>query len=890
MKRLYLIDGHSLIFRMYYAFLRRPMVNSKGVDTSILFGFTKFLLEFIKREEPTHIAVAFDPPVKTFRHELYKDYKANRQATPELVKSSLEPLMEIVKAMNIPIIMQNGYEADDVIGAMAKKAEKDGYQVFMISPDKDYAQLVSKNIFQCKPAKNGNSGELEILSEKEVTQQFDIQRPEQVIDILTIWGDASDNVPGVKGIGEVGAKKLISAYGSIENIYQHLDELPIKQKEAFIEAKDYLPLSKKLITIDVNIDIDVTEEDLTLNVKDCKELRALFDLYEFNSLLKFIPDYCQDSFQEDDKKGPEYRELSSPEKFANIARKEREFSFVLKYDSDDVRNGNILSIIFGTSSYVYISDFRNLKRDSNEFALIRSLFEDKSLTKIGNNLKLYCNLLRTAGIGLNGALGEPELMHYIIDPERGHRFTSLVKGYLSMDIEKSENSAPQDLFSAVAETDPYLMAKKEACVLPMLYHTLEKELTKLDEARLYTDLEMPLIRILADMEYEGVKIDSGILKEYSHQLQKELDEIERGIKSSVNEPNLNISSPKQLGILLYEKLNLNPAVKKNNKHNYPTDEETLNELSHKHPVINEILEYRGIKKLLSTYIDPFPSLINPKSGKIHTTFNQSLTSTGRLSSVKPNLQNIPIRTDRGKVIREAFVPSSENGFIISADYSQIELRLMAVMSGDPGLLDAFVQGKDIHTSTAAKIFKIAEDKVTREQRSRAKVANFGIIYGISGYGLSQRLQMPRAEAQTMINEYFKSFPKVRQYMDDMVEQAKRGGYVETLKGRRRYVPDINSKNQTVRGIAERYTINAPIQGSAADIIKMAMINIHNRFIKDGIRSKMVLQVHDELVFDVLPDERDKVMKIAKEEMEGVIALAIPLTTDCNYGKNWLEAH
>lgn len=889
--KLYLIDGHSLIFRMYYAFLRRPMINSKGVDTSILFGFTKFLLEFIKREEPTHLSIAFDPPVKTFRHELYKEYKANRQATPELVKSSLEPLMEIVRAMNIPIIMENGYEADDMIGAMSKKAEKDGYTVYMISPDKDYAQLVSQNIFQCKPAKSGNSGELEVLGEKEICEQYNIKRPEQVIDILTLWGDSSDNIPGVRGIGEVGAKKLISTYGSVENIYNHLDELPAKQKEAFLEAESYISLSKKLVTIDTDINIDISEDDLRINVADCKELRELFDRYEFNSLLKFIPDYCGETITTEENKTPEYREVTSFEEFEKSARGANGFSFVLKYDSDDVRRGKISSITFGAESIVYRCDFQSLKREEREFKAIRSLFEDKSLIKVANNIKLSYNLLKIAGIGLSGEIGEPELMHYIINPERSHKFNSLVKSYLAMDIERQEASEePKDLFSTLSEDNSDVEAKNEANVLPPLCRALEKDLKEKNEFELYSSLEMPLIKVLADMEYEGVRIDPKMLREYSAQLQRELDEIEKNIRESVNEPHLNISSPKQLGVVLYEKLNLNPKVKKNNKQNYPTDEETLNELADKHPIVNEILEYRGVKKLISTYVDPLPSLINPLSGNIHTTYNQSLTATGRLSSVKPNLQNIPIRTERGRVIRRAFIPSHDQGFIVSADYSQIELRLMAVMSGDPAMLEAFHQGKDIHTSTAARIFHIPEEMVTPDQRRKAKTANFGIIYGISAYGLSQRLRIPRSEAQEIISEYFKSFPKVREYMDNMIEKAKQTGYVETIRGRKRYLPDINSKNQTVKGIAERNAINAPIQGSAADIIKMAMINISNRLNREGISSKMVLQVHDELVFDVVPQEVDKIMKIAKEEMEGVISLSIPLTSDCNYGKNWLEAH
>lgn len=884
MKKLYLIDGHSLIFRMYYAFIRRPMVNTKGIDTSILFGFMKYLLELIKKENPTHLGVAFDPPGKTFRHEIYEPYKANRGATPELVKAALEPLIELVRSLDIPVIMVPGFEADDVIGAMAKKGERNGYDVYMVTPDKDFGQLISDHIFQFKPGKSG--AENELVGRKEICAKFDIKDPAQVIDILAIWGDASDNVPGVRGVGEVGAKKLVSTYGSVENILQHLDELPKKQGESFREAQDHLGLSKFLVTIKTDIDLTLTEEDLRLEIKDTSKCRELFKQYEFGSLLSLLP-------------ASSYSQEPEPQAKADIMFQPATIEEI----SAAAANSGRISIKIAAGKTLFIASGEKLCTTS-DFSKAKGLLEDSSIKKTGYDLKSYINILRRHSIELNGDLLDIELMHYIINPERTHRLDILSQSYLGIDVAASGAEtetaaegipAQLDLFSQMeapqAPQENLTRERREAMVLEPLFLKVEKDLNE-DKSlvELYEFIEMPLIRVLADMEFEGFEVDTNMLSQYKKELEVQMGGIEARIRETAEDPTLNISSPRQLGIVLYEKLKLDPKMKKNSKDSYPTDEETLINMEDKSPIIQDILSFRGLKKLISTYIEPFPLLIDPSDGKIHTTFNQALTSTGRLSSVKPNLQNIPIRTDLGREIRKAFVSSHKDGCIVSADYSQIELRLMAALSGDPELIDAFKHEKDIHTATAAKVFKEVEDQVTREQRRKAKMVNFGIIYGISPFGLAQRLRIPRGEAKEIIEEYFKNYPGVHDYMENMKEQARKDGFVETICHRKRYLPDINSKNQNVRSLAERNAINAPIQGSAADIIKIAMINVHRRILKEGLKSRMILQVHDELVIDTIPSEREKVMALVKEEMESVLNLGIPLTAECNWGKNWLEAH
>ena len=920
MHKIFLIDGHSQIFRMYYAFMRRPMVNSKGEDTSILFGFTKMLLELIAKEQPTHLAVAFDPPAKTFRHEAFPEYKANRSAAPELVKAALEPLQEILGAFNIPVVMIPGYEADDVIGSMATQWESSGNQIYMVTPDKDYGQLITQNIFQYKPGKGGN--EVEIIGKNEVCANYGICEPQQVIDILTIWGDSSDNVPGIRGIGEVGAKKLVAKYGSLDGIIAHVDELPQKQQDSIKSSLDQIQMSRFLVTIKKDIELPVKLDDIKFTGTTASEVSRIFNRFEFNSLRKILPQGLVKEGNTAEMPVAETTAAPAGDTIQIPAIKEvtigqfTQQATVCKEIS--VYNLGAKGIIVGCNN-VYAAV------GTNEFSGIAAVLESPAIAKTGYGFKQLYKELWDKGITLKGEINDIELMHYIINPERSHKEDMLFKSYLGIDLEEVEAAAqaegnneetvgkketpkePEfdlfsvpaepDLFSALDETaaaetisaqERYVTGVKCALLL-MLRKDSETELAQAGQAALYREIEAPLIEVLANMEYTGIKIDTAQLKEYSKLLQGELDKIESEAIGLAGE-SINLSSPKQVGVLLYEKLQLNPKVKKSAKGSYPTDEETLNELLDAHPIVGKILEYRGIKKLISTYTDALPELINPATGKIHTTFNQSLTATGRLSSTNPNLQNIPIRTQRGREIRRAFIPSSPGGVIVSADYSQIELRLMAHMSGDPHLIEAFNRGMDIHTATAAKVFKVAEDQVTKEQRSRAKTANFGIIYGISAFGLSQRLGMTRTDSKALIEEYFINYPKVKEYMNNMIAMAKEKGYVETIYGRKRFLPDINSRNAVVRSFSERNAINAPLQGSAADIIKVAMTNIFRRISAEGLQSKMVLQVHDELVFDVVASEVEQICNIVTAEMENVLKLSIPLLAECGKGNNWLEAH
>ena len=849
MNTLYLIDGHSLIFRMYYAFLRRPMINSKGEDTSILYGFTKYLLELIAREQPTHLAVMFDPPAKTFRHEMYPEYKATRTAAPELVKAALEPLTEIVTALNIPVLMKPGFEADDVIGTVAKDFAGRGFDVYMVTPDKDLGQVVDDHIFQYKPGKAG--ADKEILSKEAICSQYGISDPRQVIDILAIWGDAADNVKGVAGVGEVGARKLVAKYGSLEGIEAHLDELPAKQQAAFREALPHLGMSKDLVTIRTDVDIPVEEADLRIGQPHEEEVARLFNAYEFPSLRNLVP---------------QLETVAAPQR--------------VTLDCTSVPVSAILQEARTAGRVAVRLSDRVILASGNNYCSVTyteaaPLLADETIEKCGFGLK------HTA---LKGPLYDIEIMHYLLNPERSHKLETLAAAYLDAELAESAQDGQLMLFDFEDKA-----GGRECVAAGLIEPLLRKELQEQHLWELYTRIEMPLISILAQMESTGVRIDPKMLGEYSRVLTKELAGIEQEAREMAGEPTLNLSSPRQIGTVLYEKLDLNPRAKKK-KDSYPTDEETLNEIADRHPIVGKILEFRAVKKLLSTYIDPLPALISPTDGKVHTTFTQALTATGRLSSLKPNLQNIPIRTERGMKIREAFVPSDPDGWIVSADYSQIELRLMAHLSGDPHLVAGFAHGADVHRSTAARIFHIAPEDVTAEQRRHAKVANFGIIYGISAFGLSQRMGISRTEAKNFIEEYFRSYPGVKDYMDRVVAEAREKGYVETLFGRKRFLPDINSRNAVARGLAERNAINAPIQGGAADIIKLAMIAVSRRLDAEGLRSRMVLQVHDELVFDVVPDERDRIVEIVKQEMESVCTLKVPLITECNYGKNWREAH
>ena len=885
-KKLFLIDGHALIFKMYYAFLRRPMINSKGADMSILFGFTKYILELIEREKPTHIAVAFDPPGGTFRHEMYPEYKGTRSETPQLVIDALEPLTELCGALKIPVLMVRGYEADDVIGSMAKRAEKEGFTTYMVTPDKDYGQLISPSIIQYKPGKAGS--EVELIYTQKICEKYGISKPEQVVEILTICGDTSDNVPGVKGVGEVGAGKLIGKYGTVANIYEHIGELTPKQREAFENARDHIGLSHELVTIKTDIALEVRTEDMAVACCYDAEIADLFDKYEFGSLRRFIGDVQPSEPKEE--KSIDFHETETGHVIAKAYKTGR---CALLTDSE---NESIFSPVCGIT--VAAED------ENGQIAAARGSLKDfadllasEEVVKFGYDLKYQRDVIMNNGFKLEGKFMDIELMHYLINPEKSHKIDILAKTYLDInidDLKQKQDSRTEELslFDEVPDDDKAEDRYPEAAVTLLLGIKVEEELKSLELDGLYGKMEEPLLKVLSDMEKEGVKIDTAQLRRYASSLSVEMNSIQDKIREMAEEPDLNIMSPKQIGVVLYEKLALDSKVKPKSgvRYSYPTDEETLSSLAHKHPIINEILEYRGIRKLLSTYIEPLPAYISPVTGRIHTTFNQALTATGRLSSSKPNLQNIPIRTERGKEIRKAFVPSRPDGVIVSADYSQIELRIMAHLSCDSHLIAAFREGKDVHAITAAKIFGITPEEVTADQRRIAKTANFGIMYGISSFGLAQRLKLGRAEAKKIIDDYFMNFPAISTYINDTIAAARETGYVETIFGRRRYLPDINSRNATVRALSERNAINAPIQGTSADIIKLAMINVADRLKNEGLQSRMVLQIHDELVFDTVPSEVDLLKKIVTEEMENVISLSVPLTVECNHGNNWLEAH
>ena len=877
MDKLFLIDGHALIFKMYYAFLRRPMMNSKGVDTSILFGFTKYLLEMIEREAPTHLAVAFDPPGGTFRNQLFPAYKGTRPPTPQLVIDALEPLTEIVRAMNIPVLMVPGFEADDVIGSMAVREASPDMDVYMVTPDKDYGQLISRHIFQLRPGKAG--GEAEIVDKNSLCEKWGILDPVQIIDMLAICGDTADNVPGVKGIGEVGAGKLISRYGSIENIYAHLDELSARQQEMFNEARDHIGLSKTLVTIKTDIPLETTLDEMRLDRSYDPSLADLFEKYEFFSLKKYIAHIAQSAPVQEAAKGMDVRTVTLSE-LSSLARRDGRLGLAAESYGEGLSE-RIHTLWLSVGEAV-------CPLPGGDLAKAKSLLEDASIEKYGYDLKGLGKLLAVAGIHLEGRWRDIALMHYLVNPERSHDVDILAKSYLGVSLEKGGEAVTGSLFDDTPE-DSGNDRSREAAVLVPLGEAVRAELG--DRERLYLEMEEPLAKVLARMELAGVKVDMNQIAAFAAGLKAELAERQERIRNMAGEPEFNIASPKQVGEVLFDKLKLDPKAKKSGaKGQYSTDEATLVEIAPRHPIVGEILEWRAVKKLLSTYIEPFPSFISPVDGRVHTTFNQALTATGRLSSSNPNLQNIPIRTERGKEIRKAFIPGSPDGVIVSADYSQIELRIMAHLSCDEHLVSAFRSGEDVHRATAAKIYKVPTAEVTREQRSHAKTANFGIMYGISSFGLAQRLQLGRKEAKQLIDDYFASFPAIRSFIDDSIAFARENGYVETLFGRRRYLPDINARNASLRALAERNAVNAPIQGTSADIIKLAMIRVDRRLSEAGLKSRMVLQIHDELLFDALEDEVDTLKKIVVEEMEQVIKLSVPLTVECSAGKNWLEAH
>ena len=867
--KLFLIDGHALIFKMYYAFLGRPMVNSKGEDTSIIFGFTKYLLELLQKEKPTHMAVCFDPPGGTFRNRLYPEYKANRPETPTLIVQALEPLSRIVRSMDIPVVMVNDYEADDVIGSLARKFSSSQMDVYMVTPDKDYGQLVSEHVFQYKPGKGG--GESEVLSQKEVCEKYGISSTSQVIDMLAICGDSADNVPGVSGVGPVGASKLLQKYGSVEGIYEHLQELTAKQQEAFRNAQGHIALSKQLVTIDTQVPVDVSEEQLRFSSELDGSLLSIIKEHEMPSLERTIKSLWTVREEGGKKKSEDrtlvYRQESS-DALRSLIKKAGRLSFVLSSDE------------------IYVACEGSVAVDkAQKFADILS---DGQIEKIGYDIKSSIKALYDIGIGLEGHFLDVQLMHYVLNPERNHHLEAIVREILGVEIEEGSDAAhAPTLFD-----DPQSFQSSDSLLRSAraLWETAPKLYESLSQVRgVYDDIEEPLIQVLAQMERVGVKIDVNELREFASSLRERMAECESRIRAVAGNANLNVASPKQLGELLFEKLKLDPKIKKTARGSYPTDEETLSSLSGKSPVIEDILQYRAARKLLSTYIEPIPGFISEKDGRVHTTFNQALTSTGRLSSSNPNLQNIPVRTEEGQQIRKAFVASPGN-VIMSADYSQIELRIMAHCCGDEHMIEAFRNGLDVHSAMASKIFHKELDQVSSQDRRMAKTANFGIMYGISAFGLAQRLDVSRAQASELINDYFASFPSIKVFLDKVLQDARADGYVQTLFSRRRYVPDVNSSNGNVRSVAERNAINAPIQGTAADIIKLAMVGVHRELNRRGLKAKMILQIHDELLLEVPQSEIEEVKDLLIKQMENVTSLSVPLTVECNYGKNWLEAH
>ncbi len=917
-EKFFLLDAYALIYRSYYAFIRNPRFNSKGINTSAMLGFTNSLVQLLELENPHYIGVVFDVSEPTFRHKLYKEYKANRETMPEDLQKSIPYIRKIIEAFNIPVIEKKGFEADDVIGTLAQKATEKGFLTYMMTSDKDFAQLVTENILMYKPGKQGGSPEIWGL--EEVKQNFGIQNSIQVIDILGLMGDSSDNIPGCPGIGPKTAGKLITEFGSIENIYNNIDKLKGSQKDNLVKYEEQVRLSKILATIIKDVPIDFKKEEFQREELNKEKLKAIFDEMEFRNLSERLnldevrqeKGIQQTLFGEPqilfDKSSKKNNINSLPHQYYLVENEMQraslraelsvtdEFCFDTETTGIDTHNSDIICISFSFRKHeaycvTLPSVFTEAKKVLEEF---KEIFEDENILKIGQNIKFDLLMLGNYGIEVKGRLYDTMLAHYLIQPEQKHNLDYLCEIYLNYEKVHIENligkrGKNQLNMKSVPKEKLREYACEDADLTFQLKYALDPDLDKYEMRQLFETVEMPLVPVLVHMEQTGVKLNSEELNEYAETLRKDIIKVEKEIYELAG-VEFNISSPKQLGPVLFEKLKIGSNVKRTKTKQYSTSEEVLVRLVEKHPIINKILDYRGLKKLLSTYVEALPKLVNKKSGKIHTSYNQAVTSTGRLSSVNPNLQNIPIRDENGREIRRAFIPSDENHIILSADYSQIELRIMAAFSNDKEMIEAFRQGKDIHAITASKIYKVAESEVTPEMRRKAKTANFGIIYGISSFGLSQRLNISRTEAKELIDGYFENFPRIKESMDEQIEFARKKGYVQTIMGRKRYLNDINSANSIVRGMAERNAINAPIQGSAADIIKVAMIRIFERFKDLGLKSGMILQVHDELDFDVYKPELEMVREIVKKEMENAAEIGIPLTVEMNYADNWLDAH
>ena len=918
-KKLFLLDAFALIYRSYFAFIRNPRFNSKGVNTSAMLGFTNTLVQVLESEKPDYIGVAFDVSRKTFRTEMYEAYKANREEMPEDLRKSVPYIRGIIRAFNIPILEMEGYEADDIIGTLAKRAEQQGFQTYMMTPDKDYAQLVSDNIFIYKPGKSGDDAE--VWDIEKVKENFGIDKPEQVIDILGLMGDTADNIPGCPGIGPKNAQKLIAEYGSVEGLYEHIDEIKGKQKENLVNFEEQVRLSKKLAVIMKEIPIEFRPEKLIMEKPDNAALKNLFDELEFRTLkqrLKLEEPaetaeqgslFSQQPVEAEPAASHKYDSIETvPHQYYLVENAmqraslraelsvQDEFCFDTETTGLDTLTAGLVCISFAfrkSEAYCVLLP-REREECEKVVAEFREVFADERILKIGQNIKYDIMMLNQYHLEVKGKLFDTMLAHYLIQPELKHNLDYLCELYLNYRKIPTEHligkkGSGQITMLQVDRKKLRDYACEDADLTLQLKHSVNAGLDKYEVRRLFEEIEMPLVPVLADMETTGVKLNTGELKVYAAILRERILSLESDIISLAGEE-FNVSSPKQLGPILFEKLKIDTNVRKTKTKQYSTSEDVLIRLTDRHPIVGKILEYRGAKKLLSTYVEALPALINPKTGKIHTSYNQAVAATGRLSSNNPNLQNIPIRDAEGREIRKAFVPTDDKYTFLSADYSQIELRIIAALSEDKAMIRAFSENQDIHSLTAAKIYGVGVEQVTTEQRRKAKTANFGIIYGISAFGLSQRLNIPRGEAKQLIDGYFESFPMVKAFMDRSIRKARETGYVQTIFGRKRYLNDINSANAVVRGLAERNAINAPIQGSAADIIKIAMINIHKKMTGLNLQSKMILQVHDELNFDVLLSELETVKEIVKTEMENAADIGVPLIVDMKNADNWLDAH
>lgn len=929
-KKLFLLDAFALIYRAYFAFSRNPRINSRGENTSAAFGFTNALLDVLKKEKPTHLAVVFDAPGgATNRMDDFADYKANREEMPEDIRNMLEPIKEIIQAFNIPILLKEGFEADDVIGTLAKEAERQGFVTYMMTPDKDFGQLVSENIFMFKPARGGKSPE--VLGVKEVCEKFEVDDPLKVIDILGLWGDSVDNIPGIPGIGEKTSKKLIGKYGSVEGLIEHAHELKGKQKENVINFADQGRMSKMLATIITDVDVPFDPEDLKMCDPDEEKVKAVFTKLEFRNLAKRVLGeeiivtsaasskgddsqldlFGTQSMNEEQEvmstselktiatEKPNYHFVTTPEERQELLKKlltQPSVCFDTETTSLEARHADVVGIAFSFKKreayYVPCPpDDVETAKIVEEFA---PFFESETIEKVAHNLKYDEQVINRYGITIKGPRFDTMIAHYLLSPDSKHGMDFLAEFYLKYQPISIENligkkGKNQKNMRDIDPKEVVDYACEDADITWQLKELFEPEIQKEHLKQLFYAIEMPLVRVLKSMEQEGIRIDIDGLSKFSQELEKDLVNLEQQIVELAGE-DFNIDSPRQLGTILFEKLEISKKAKKTKTGQYSTSEDVLQKHVNDHEIVPLILDYRSLRKLKNTYVDPLPELVDEVDGRVHTHYMQTVAATGRLSSTSPNLQNIPIRTEKGREIRKAFVPKDENHWLMAADYSQIELRIIAALSEDENMVAAFQEGLDIHAATAAKVYGVDIEEVTREQRSNAKAVNFGIIYGQSAFGLSQNLGISRTEAKQIIDSYFEQYPAIKSYMEEAKVKAKDAGYVETIMKRRRYLPDINSKNAIVRGYAERNAINAPIQGSAADIIKIAMIKVFDRMRKEGVQSKMLLQVHDELVFDVLKEEEEQMRKIVKEEMESAVDLIVPMVVEMEFANNWLEAH